>query len=159
MKITTTTWTRPVGILKTIIFCKELEQKISLQRPAGHLKHSGVPVENSKGEWGKGQHELNVRYAEIVEMADRHVIYKQCLKELADQMDIAVTFMAKIDEAQAGSSCHIHMSLWKSGNNAFSGNEKSGPISCSETFQHFLGGWITYAADVMPFFAHNYQFI
>jgi len=43
-----------------------------------HLKHSGVPVENSKGEWGLGQHELNVRYAEILEMADRHVIFKQC---------------------------------------------------------------------------------
>ena len=38
-----------------------------------HLKHSGVPVESSKGEWGLGQHELNVRYADVLEMADRHV--------------------------------------------------------------------------------------
>jgi glutamine synthetase len=45
-----------------------------------HLKNSGVPVENSKGEWGLGQHELNVRYADALEMADRHVVYKQCLK-------------------------------------------------------------------------------
>src|SRR4029079_12957719 len=50
-----------------------------------HLRLSGVPVENSKGEWGLGQHELNVRYAEVVEIADRHVVFKQCLKELADQ--------------------------------------------------------------------------
>ena len=39
-----------------------------------HLKRSGVPVENSKGEWGLGQHELNVRYAEILEMARREGI-------------------------------------------------------------------------------------
>lgn len=39
-----------------------------------HLKHSGVPVENSKGEWGLGQHELNIRYAETQTMADRHVV-------------------------------------------------------------------------------------
>ena len=42
-----------------------------------HLKNSGVPVETSKGEWGKGQHELNVRYAEVLDMADRHVVFKQ----------------------------------------------------------------------------------
>lgn len=47
-----------------------------------HLRLSGVPVENSKGEAGPGQHELNVRFAEILEMADRHTVYKQCLKEV-----------------------------------------------------------------------------
>ena len=37
-----------------------------------NLKRSGVPVENSKGEWGLGQHELNIRYAATLDMADRH---------------------------------------------------------------------------------------
>ena len=37
------------------------------------MKHSGVPVETSKGEWGLGQHELNVRYAEVLEMAEHAV--------------------------------------------------------------------------------------
>ena len=58
-----------------------------------HLKNSGVPVENSKGEWGLGQHELNVRYAEALEMADRHVVYKQCLKEVAEAQGLSVTFI------------------------------------------------------------------
>jgi len=65
-----------------------------------HLKNSGVPVENSKGEWGLGQHELNVRYADILTMADRHAVYKQCLKEVADMLGISVTFMAKFSEDQ-----------------------------------------------------------
>ena len=48
-----------------------------------NLKHSGVPVETSKGEWGRGQHEINVRYADALSMADRHVVLKQCLKGTA----------------------------------------------------------------------------
>jgi glutamine synthetase len=118
-----------------------------------HLKHSGVPVENSKGEWGLGQHELNVRYAEALEMADRHVVYKQCLKEVADAMGLSVTFMAKFDAARAGSSCHIHFSLWKDGKNAFAGEQELGPVKCSDAFRHFLGGWIAHVPDVMPFYA------
>jgi len=118
-----------------------------------HLKNSGVPVENSKGEWGLGQHELNVRYAEVIEMADRHVIYKQCLKELADKMDVSVTFMAKYHEDRAGSSCHIHMSLWQDEQNIFAGEEVVGPVKGSNLFKWFLGGWIKHVPDVMPFYA------
>src|SRR5438876_695223 len=70
-----------------------------------HLKLSGVPVETSKGEWGEGQHELNVRYAEALDMGDRHVIFKQCLKEVAEASGMSLTFMAKPDAARAGSSC------------------------------------------------------
>ena len=118
-----------------------------------HLKNSGVPVENSKGEWGLGQHELNVRYALTLEMADRHVIFKQCMKELADQLGVSVTFMAKFHEERAGSSCHIHISLWKQGQNIFVGDKDFGPVKGSDEFGWFLGGWMKYAADVMPFYA------
>lgn len=118
-----------------------------------HLKNSGVPVENSKGEWGLGQHELNIRYAEALEMADRHVVFKQCLKEVADDMDMSLTFMAKFDAGQAGSSCHIHMSLWQEEFNAFAGNKKFGPVEGSDVFRWFLGGWMAHVPDVMPFYA------
>ncbi len=118
-----------------------------------HLRDSGVPVENSKGEWGLGQHELNIRYADTLEMADRHCIYKQCAKELADQLDMSVTFMAKPAADQAGSSCHIHLSLWQEGYNAFPGAGDLDGIACSNTFRWFLGGWIAHAAELMPFYA------
>jgi glutamine synthetase len=112
-----------------------------------------VPVENSKGEWGLGQHELNVRYAEVLEMADRHGVYKQCLKEVADALGMSVTFMAKVAADQAGSSCHIHLSLWRDGVNAFAGDEPIGPVRCSKTFRHFLGGWIARTGELMPLYA------
>jgi glutamine synthetase len=118
-----------------------------------HLKASGVPVENSKGEWGLGQHELNVRYADALSMADRHVIYKQCLKEVAEQMGHSVTFMAKFAADRAGSSCHLHFSLWRDGSNAFIGDSELGPVRCSEWFRWFLGGWITHVPEVMVFYA------
>jgi glutamine synthetase len=118
-----------------------------------HLKDSGVPVENSKGEWGRGQHEVNVRYAETLTMADRHVVFKQCMKELADSMGVSVTFMAKIASDQAGSGCHIHFSLWRKGRNAFVGRKSLGPITCSDEFRWFLGGWIARVSEVMVFYA------
>lgn len=118
-----------------------------------HLKNSGVPVENSKGEWGLGQHELNIKYAEALEMADRHVVYKQCLKEIADGMDLSVSFMAKFHTDRAGSSCHIHMSLWEGDENAFAGDQEFGPVKGSDAFRWFLGGWIKHVEDVMPFYA------
>ena len=118
-----------------------------------HLTASGVPVENSKGEWGRGQHEVNVRYAEALAMADRHVVFKQCLKELADAMGASVTFMAKIAPNQAGSGCHIHFSLWRNGRNVFAGRTRCGPVECSDVFRWFLGGWIARTAELMPFYA------
>lgn len=117
------------------------------------LKSSGIPVESTKGEWGLGQHELNVVYGDIVEMADRHILIKQCAKELADQLGVSVTFMAKQSQEQAGSSCHIHLSLWEGEKNAFDGEEQFGRIKCSSTFQHFLAGWISHASEFMPFYA------
>jgi glutamine synthetase len=118
-----------------------------------HLKQSGVPVENSKGEWGLGQHELNVRYAVALEMADRHTVYKQCLKEVAEQQGLSVTFMAKFAEDRAGSSCHIHFSLWRNSGNAFAGHVACGPVKGSDVFRWFLGGWLAHVPDVMPFYA------
>ena len=118
-----------------------------------HLRESGVPVESSKGEWGLGQHELNVCHAEALQMADRHVIFKQCLKETADRMGLSLTFMAKYAEERAGSSCHLHVSLWRDGENVFAGEGALGPVQCSDTFRWFLGGWIAHVPDVMVFYA------
>lgn len=118
-----------------------------------HLKHSGVPVENSKGEWGLGQHEINIRYTDALTMADRHGVFKECLREVADPLGYSVTFMAKYATDQAGSSCHIHLSLWKDGKNAFAGDEQFGPVSCSSVFRWFLGGWMAHAPEMMVCYA------
>lgn len=112
-----------------------------------HLERSGIPVESSKGEWGPGQQEIGLRYAELLEMADRHHLYKHAAKEIAWQHGKAITFMAKWDERYAGSSCHIHMSLWdKSGKKSLFAGE-------TDTFRHFLGGWMAHIRELFAFYA------
>ena len=118
-----------------------------------HLKHSGIPVENSKGEWGLGQHELNIRYADLLGMADRHAVMKHCLKEIADGLGSSVTFMAKPQAGQAGSSCHIHLSLFDGESNAFAGDKALGPVAASDVFRWFLGGWMAHLQDMMVLYA------
>ncbi|MGI9611132.1 MAG: glutamine synthetase family protein, partial [Acidimicrobiia bacterium] len=118
-----------------------------------HLARSGIPVETSKGEWGRGQHEMNIRYAELLDMADRHVLMKQCMKETADALGMSVTFMAKPHANEAGSSCHIHLSLWEGEANIFPGDVKTGPLEVSDEFRWFLGGWMDKVAELIVLFA------
>jgi glutamine synthetase len=121
------------------------------------LAGSGIPVENSKGECGRGQHELNIRYADVLTMADRHTVMKHAMKELADAMGLSVTFMAKPTPDDAGSSSHLHLSLWNGGTNAFAIGESSRPDDGADgrpdTFRHFLAGWLAYVEDFMVCYA------
>ncbi len=110
------------------------------------MEDAGIPVEFSKGEWGSGQEEINLRYAEAVEMADRHVIYKNGVKEIAYLKGHAVTFMAKYDMRHAGSSFHLHASLWEPDGkrNLF---VEEGRHPGSELFKHFLAGQMGLARE------------
>ena len=118
-----------------------------------HLRDSGIPVENSKGEWGRGQHEINVAYGEALAMADRHALLKQAAKEIAESLGASITFMAKPAADQAGSSCHIHLSLWRGETNAFAGDERLGPVAGSDVFRHFLAGWMAHADELLVLYA------
>jgi glutamine synthetase len=115
------------------------------------LQASGIPVENSKGEWGPGQEEINVRYADALTMADRHVVLKNATKEIAHLQGKAVTFMAKWDFGLAGSSSHIHMSLAKAGKNVFI--DSKDPLGMSPMMKSFMAGLLTYAGDITYFLA------
>jgi glutamine synthetase len=68
-------------------------------------------------------------------------------------MDRSVTFMAKPAADQAGSSCHMHVSLWRDGANAFPGDSLLGAIECSDEFRWFLGGWIAHTPELMALYA------
>ncbi len=123
-----------------------------------------VPVESSKGEWGRGQHEINFTCGAPLPMADLHALFKQGVREIAEQHGKAATFMAKVAPGEAGSSCHLHMSLWKGGRNLFAAENvqratskvQSGKNSKRETgsqlFRQFLGGLMKYSPDLCLFF-------
>ena len=88
-------------------------------------------------------------------MADRHVIYKQAVKEIAWQKGKSVTFMSKWNQEEAGSSMHIHLSLLdsKTLKPSFPGSEKISGHEASSVFRWFLGGWMRHVTEIFPFYA------
>lgn len=114
------------------------------------LEAAGVPVEFSKGEAGRGQHEINLDYTTAVEMADRNHLYKNAAKEIAALHGRSITFMAKYAFDDTGSSCHIHSSLWAQGSDGTYRSvmhDASQPLGMSDTFRWWLGGLIATARE------------
>ena len=120
------------------------------RRVRQQMSAAGVAIESSKGEWGRGQHEINFTYAEPLPMADGHTVFKQGVKEIFAQEGRAVSFMPKVSMTEPGSSCHIHASIWREGVNLFWDAKRQ----CgSKFFRQFLGGLLKYSRDFCCFFA------
>ena len=117
------------------------------------MTSAGIPVEFSKGEFGRGQHEINIRYSDPAETSDWHSIYKNGVKEIAALNGVAATFMAKWSMAEAGSSCHIHSSVWDADGSESLMWDDQDPDHMSETFRHYLGGLMSTAREMAWMFA------
>ncbi|TDK38904.1 glutamine synthetase [Rhizobium deserti] len=117
------------------------------------LQGAGIPVENSKGEASAGQEEINVRYAEALTMADRHVIIKNAAKEIAWGKGKAITFLAKWNDRSAGSSSHIHQSLWSADGKTPLFFDKGGEHGMSQTMKHYMAGLLAHASEITYFLA------
>jgi glutamine synthetase len=110
----------------------------------------GISVESSKPEWGLGQQEVTLDYCEALEMADRHVLFKHGVKELAHRVGLTPTFMAKPAIDEVGSSCHLHVSIW---------DAQTGAPLCwadggmSDIFGSFVAGQLEHAVELGLLFA------
>ena len=118
-----------------------------------NLQAAGIPVENSKGEWGPGQQEINVRYAEALTSADRHVLIKHACKEIALMQGKAITFMAKWRYDLAGSSSHVHNSLWSLDGSKALFHDPQQPYGMSVLMRQWVAGQLKYAGDIAYFLA------
>ena len=114
---------------------------------------AGLPVEFSKGEFGKGQQEINITYSDVLSNADNHAIYKHGVKEIAALNGAAITFMAKWTMAEAGSSCHVHSSVWNADGTESLMWDANAPHHMSETFGHYLGGLMSCTRELTWMFA------
>jgi glutamine synthetase len=117
-----------------------------------HMYDAGLDVEGAKGECNLGQHEIGFLYAEAMETADNHVVYKTAAKEIAAQQGKAITFMAKYDERE-GSSCHIHLSLRGLDGELVFWDDASG--GRTPLYDHFVAGVLATVADFTLLFAPN----
>jgi glutamine synthetase len=118
------------------------------------LYGAGIAVENTKGEADSGQAEINVRYSDALNAADTHTIIKEATREIAHAQGKSVTFMAKYDHRKAGSSAHVHQSLWTlDGNPAFF--DKTADHGMSDLMRSYMAGQLEHARDIALFLAPN----
>ena len=83
------------------------------------LEDMGIPVEYLHHEVGPSQHEIDVRYADALQMADHCMTYRSIVKEVAQRHGVYATFMPKPLFGENGSGMHTHQSLFRDGRNAF----------------------------------------
>jgi glutamine synthetase len=119
-----------------------------LRRIRNEMIGAGIPVEFSKGEAGRGQHEVNVTYDEALTTADRHLVFKNGIKEIAAQEGRAATFMAKWTMDDTGSSCHLHTSLWDAASGEPLMAEASHATGLSAVGRQFLAGQLAAAREL-----------
>jgi glutamine synthetase len=117
------------------------------------LHGAGIRVENSKGEASAGQEEINVLYDAALNAADDHSVMKNACKEIAWSKGKAITFMAKWDYAAAGSSSHIHQSLWSIADGQPLFFDPSAPHGMSKLMRHYLAGLLANAGEITLYLA------
>jgi glutamine synthetase len=114
---------------------------------------AGMYCEGVKGECNLGQQEIAFRYDHARTTCDNHTIYKNGAKEIADQHDKSLTFMAKFDERE-GNSCHIHISLrGDDGTAVFADNDDD--LGMSQMFRSFIAGQLATLREMTLFYAPN----
>ncbi len=117
------------------------------------LSQFGIPIEGLHTETGPGTYEAAITHSEILEAADRAVLFKTAVKEIAYKHGIMATFMAKVSEHLPGCGGHVHQSLWdpEKKRNVFF--DEKDPLKMSETMRQYLAGQLLLMPHILPLFA------
>jgi glutamine synthetase len=89
----------------------------------------GVGVEQYYPESGPGQQEISILRSHALEAADRQIAFRETVRAVARQHRLIASFVPKIFPDQAGSGCHLHLSLWRNGQNLMPHSDGSGQPS------------------------------
>lgn len=115
------------------------------------LEQFGVPLEGIHTETGPGVYEACIQYTNILEAADRAVLLKTAIKEIASKHGFVASFMAKWNENLPGCSGHIHQSLKKNGSNIFFDEKKKDKMS--GILESYLAGQLRCLPEILPMYA------
>jgi len=110
------------------------------------LEKFGIPVEYGHHEVSQSQHEVDLRYADALTMADNVVTYRFVARQVAQANNVHVTFMPKPVYGINGSGMHVHMSLFRNGRNLFF--DARAPMNISNTARHYVAGLLRHAAEL-----------
>src|SRR5690606_17905661 len=113
------------------------------------MQDCGIPIEVHHHEvGGAGQAEIDMRFDSLLKMADKLVLYKYIVKNVAARYGLAATFMPKTLFGHNGSGMHVHQSLWKDGSPLFYGD---GYANLSQTALWYIGGILKHAPALLAF--------
>jgi glutamine synthetase len=115
------------------------------------LEDMGIPIEYVHHEVGPSQHEIDMRFAPALEMADHTMTYRLVVKELAKKAGYHATFMPKPLFGENGSGMHTHQSLFSDGKNAFFDGDDEWHLS--EAGKAFIAGQLRHAREISAVFA------
>jgi glutamine synthetase len=117
------------------------------------LSAAGIPIEGLHTETGPGVYEAAIQYSDILEAADRAVLFKTWVKQLAYKHGIMASFMAKWNEKLPGCGGHIHQSLWTKDKKANLFYDKSGKDNISEVMKSYIAGQLHCLPHILPMYA------
>jgi glutamine synthetase len=112
------------------------------------MKELGMEPEKHHHEVAPAQHELGLKFSDLLTMADRLQLYKYVIHNVAAAYGKTATFMAKPMFADNGSGMHVHQSIWNKGKPLFAGDKYAG---LSETCLNYIGGVIKHAKAINAF--------
>lgn len=116
------------------------------------MKQCGIEVEVHHHEVGTaGQAEIDMRYDTLLRMADKVMLYKYIVKNVARRHNKTATFMPKPIFQDNGSGMHTHQSLWKNGENLFW--DEAGYAQISDIARWYIGGLLAHAPAILAFAA------
>jgi glutamine synthetase len=115
------------------------------------LESMGIPIEYVHHEVGPSQHEIDMRFAPALEMADHTLTYRLIVKEIAKKAGYHATFMPKPIFGENGSGMHTHQSLFSDGRNAFFDAEDKWHLS--DAGKAFIAGQLRHAREISAVFA------
>jgi glutamine synthetase len=110
------------------------------------LERMGISVEFSHHEVAPSQHEIDLRYADALTMADNVMTFRLVVKETALQRGIYASFMPKPMEGQWGSAMHLHLSLFEGDTNAF--HDPADPYLLSPIGRSFTAGLLRHSREI-----------
>jgi glutamine synthetase len=115
------------------------------------LQSMGIPIEYHHHEVGPSQHEIDMRYADALSMADHTITYRLVVKEMAKKAGYHATFMPKPIFGENGSGMHTHQSVFKESRNAFFDEDDQWHLS--DTAKGFIAGQLRHAREISAVFA------
>ncbi len=137
----------------TGVHCYSIAKGAEVEDVVGEIRRTldaaGIDVEASNVEYGPAQVEINLGRGPAIEVADKTMVFKYVVKQIARKHGLHATFMPKPYMGEAGNGLHIHQSLVANGKNAFNVKDADPPVH-SQLMRRFLSGLVAHHLELLP---------